>query len=113
MNLALEYRVRKLEKLVRENVSMSNFDCDRLANVIETNLKKWGCSVDVADDNAEYGFVNVGIHDKTGKFVTDYDVTADEYNKFVVAHNDKKLNTVSSYNDIGKEIAKHYGKEFA
>lgn len=112
--LSLEQRVRKLERLIsNENVSLTDFDCDRLESVINLHLKKFGCTAEIEDDNADYGFVNAGIYNKDGEYVTDYDISAVEYNLFEITNDDKKVKSVNSYNEIGKAIADHYGKNFA
>lgn len=111
--LSLEMRVRRLESLLyNENTSMTNLDCERLKKVIDLNLKRYDCTADMADDNSDYGFVNVGIYDANDEFVTDYDIVVADYNKFEILHDDKKFSTADSYNNVGKAIAKHYGENF-
>lgn len=111
--LTLEERVSKLERMikVKENVSLTELDCGRLQSVIDLHLKKFDCTCDVEDSNADYGFVNIGIYDN-GSYSTEYDVSAVEYNRFEVMYDDKMIGVAKSYNDIGKVIATHYGKNF-
>ena len=55
--------------------------------------------------------MNIGIY-VNDSYSTEYDVSAVEYNRFEVMYDDKMIGVAKSYNDIGKIIATHYGKNF-
>lgn len=99
------YRHRRIMK--NEAMPMSEFDCEDLALVVNNSVKKFGFSADTADDNMENGFLNIGIYDENDKYVTDYDIEVDAYNKLVVTNEDNKVGVVKSYKDVGALIADH------
>ena len=108
---SLESRISNLERRINENVALNQFDCGLLSSEIMKNLKDLkDCDIDLADDNAEYGFVSVGMYNP--KYVTDYNITADEYNKFSVENNDKSVGECESFDEIGKLIADHFKKNY-
>ena len=109
--LTLEQRIAKLERLLikNENVQFSLFDCDHLESLVYSKLGNIDCDVDINDDNADYGFINVGIN--CDGQIADYDIEALEYNKFRVTTDDKDLKTCNSINDIAITIAKAF-KDF-
>lgn len=101
---------RTNESLKNENVPLNTFDCEALLKIVEDNIKSTGAEADVTDDNADYGFINVGIYNPD--FVTDYDVIANEFDSFEVDHEDKPIGKAKSFEEIGKIIADHYKENF-
>ena len=97
-------RVRK-----NESIPLNTFDCEQFALMVQNNLKEFDDAfADVVDDNADYGFVNVGI-ECNGK-EDDYDVIANEYNSYEVMNNDKKVGECKSLSDAAKMVADHFKK---
>lgn len=94
-----------------ENVSLTDFDCESLVDKINNLLSKVNAEVDVADDNADYGFINIGVYNPD--FVTDYDLIAKDTDLFEVDHEDRSIGKAKSLNEICKLIADHFIKNFS
>jgi predicted ArsR family transcriptional regulator len=108
---SLESRISRLEKkLKNENISLNTFDCEALLKILENNIKSTGAKADIADDNADYGFVSIAIYNPD--YVTDYDIIADKFDSFEVNNEDKSVGKAKSFEEIGKLIADHYKENF-
>lgn len=108
---SLESRISKLEKkLKNESISLNTFDCETLLKILENNIKNTGAKADIADDNADYGFISIAIYNPD--YVTDYDIIADKFNSFEVNNEDKSVGKAKSFEEIGKLIANHYKENF-
>lgn len=101
-------RRRKVRK--NESIPLNTFDCEALLKLVENNLKDTGAEADVTDDNADYGFINIGIYNPD--FITDYDVIANEFDSFEVDHDDKSIGDADSLEDIAKIIADHFKNNY-
>lgn len=94
-----------------ESIPLNTFNCEQFAQMIQNNLKGFNdVFVDVVDDNADYGFINVSI-ECDGK-EDDYGVTANEYNEYEVMNNNKKVGECNSLNDAAKMVADHFKKTY-
>ena len=94
-----------------ESVPLNPFDCEKLSKAVSDNLKDLKeCEVDVTDDNADYGFVNIGIYNPD--FVTDYYVIANKFNSFEVDYEDKSIGEADSLEGVGKIISDHFKKNY-
>lgn len=108
---SLESRISRLEKkLKNENISLNTFDCEALLKILENNIKSTGAKADIADDNADYGFISIAIYNPD--YVTDYDIIADKFDSFEVNNEDKSVGKAKSFEEIGKLIADHYKENF-
>lgn len=108
---SLEARISRLEKkLKNENISLNTFDCEALLKILENNIKSTGAKADIADDNADYGFISIAIYNPD--YVTDYDIIADKFDSFEVNNEDKSVGKAKSFEEIGKLIADHYKENF-
>ena len=118
-NVAM-FILQKLEKyeslsnskrlIKNESIPLNPFDCEKLSDAVSNSLKDLKeLEIDVTDDNADYGFVNIGIYNPD--FMTDYDVIANEFNSFEIDHQDKSIGKATSLEGVGKIIADHFKKE--
>lgn len=110
----LEARIARLENLLLnknkkfENMQLSVFDCESLADMISNQLKDLRqCEVDYTDDNADYGFLNIGIYNP--EYVTGYDIVANDFDSFEVTdENDSRVGIANSFKRVAELIADHF-----
>lgn len=117
---SLEARIRKLEKKLKseslkkilENLMLSTFDCESLVNMLTKELRNLReCKIEYSDDNADYGFINLGIYNP--KYITSYNIIANDYNSFEINdENNHYVGKVDSFKKIAKLIADHFRNNF-
>lgn len=88
-----------------ENVSISSFDCRFIENTIDRELDKYGAVIDVNDDNAINGFVNVGI--EINDLQLDYDVIVEDSDNMTVECDGETLGNFTSLQQCCKRIIAH------
>ena len=90
-----------------EEVSLTTFDCESLKQMVEDNLDDLPeCEIDITDDNADYGHVNVGIYNPD--YITDYDIIANDVDSFEIINDDKKLGEADSLDDAADMLCDHF-----
>lgn len=116
----IERRITRIENLLNEfnkrkyyeEVQLSAFDCQQLADSIETLIaNKVGkrCDVDITDDNADYGYINVGI--ECDGFANEYDVRALDYDLFEVMEDNETFEDCESLEEVAQVIANRFIEE--
>jgi hypothetical protein len=109
LNGKLESKRRKFE-----NVPLTTFDCKNIQSLVEKAFTEYDLpelEVDIADDNADYGFLNVSVYNPD--YVTDYDLIVNESNSIELENNDKKVGTAKSFRDAADMLARHFNKNYA
>lgn len=107
--ILLEHRIARLEKMCSENVMVNSFTCKSLGNMIESNLADVDGYVDVVDDNADNGFINIGIEAADGTRA-EYDVVVEDDHTIQVLFADKEIAECDSLSVCAKSIASHFRK---
>lgn len=104
----LEFRVRRLESLLfKENMPINQFDCKFIVYSIQRELKDEAV-VDIVEDNSRYGFINIGISDKSKSL--DYDIINVDSGEFEVYFGETKIGVVKDIKTLSKLIINHYLK---
>jgi hypothetical protein len=94
-----------------EAVSVTRFECDNLEDLITREIKNLpDCEVEVGDENAVYGFLDVAFYNP--EFVVGYDIIVNEYNDFEILLNDKLIAKATSLKDAAVKIANHFKKNY-
>lgn len=106
-SLALEYKQYKLKL---ESVPLSDFDGEDIERKISNEIQGLDLVCDVVNDNADYGFVNIGIATKEDNYITDYDIEAISYNEFEITNNGDKVGKAKSFSSAAKMIADNIKK---
>lgn len=95
-----------------EAVSITRFECDSLEDLVTHEIKDIpDCEVEVGDENAIYGFLDVAFYNP--EFVVGYDIIVNEYNDFEILLNDKLIANATSFKDAAVKIANHFKKNYA
>ena len=90
-----------------KSVAMTTFDCETVAQMIEDSMDDLPeIEVSVNDDNADYGFVNVEFGNPG--YVTDYNIIADDIDKFKVENENKSVGTAKSLEDATDIVCDHF-----
>lgn len=94
-------------KFTNESVPLTTMDCESLRQIIEDNFDDLPeIEIDITDDNADYGFINVGIFNP--EYIADYDIIANEADEFEVTFNDKTVGTAKSLEDAADILSDHF-----
>lgn len=115
----LEDRLYKLEsklynsrKCKNESLPFTTEDSESLRQIIEDRLDSLheceiGCQfeIDITDDNADYGYLNIGIYNPN--YITDYDIVQEDVNSFKVINNDDTLEA-DSLDDAAHMLCDHF-----
>ena len=111
VNKVALFILNNLKKLsvMNESVQLSSFDCENLATLIKDKLDE-DCFIDVNDDNADYGFVNISVD--CNHLMNDYDIEAEDYNLFNIKSGDEELGTAKSFDEVSDLIANHFKDKF-
>lgn len=99
---------KKESKRILEYVSLNDFDCEKLDLLITKALSEYDVEVDVNEENAVYGMINVGISSEFTDDIVYYDVIADDYNKFTVQDDNKVIGKCNSVDKVVSTIKNHY-----
>jgi hypothetical protein len=109
------YKIGKSESVKRkfENVQLNTFDCEMIVDLINDGLESAGNYIaDYTDDNAEYGFLNIGIY-ANNKYLTEYNITAEEFDSFdITDENDRSVGNAASFKDTADLIVDHFKKNY-
>ena len=109
----LEDRLYKLEsnlynscKCKNESLPFTTEDCKSLKQIIEDGLDDLPeCEIDITDDNADYGYINIGVYNPN--YITDYDIIQEDVNSFKVINNDNTLEA-DSLDDAASMLCDHF-----
>lgn len=102
---------RNKQRRKYENVPLTTFDCETIQQIIEDDFDDLPeIKVDVTDDNADYGFINVGIYND--EYLTDYDIIVNDATSVEVSQNDKKIGEADSLEDAADLLANHFMKNY-
>ena len=95
-----------------ENVPLTTFDCETLLQIMEDNFDDLPeIGVDITDDNADYGFVSVGIY-RDDEYLTSYDVIVNDVNSVDVECDNKKIGTSKSLEDAADMLADSFMEDY-
>lgn len=94
-----------------ENVSLTTFDCETIKQMLDGRFDDLPeIEVDVADDNSDYGFINIGIYNP--EYITSYDLIVNDAVSVDVEHDDKKIGTSKSIEDATDMLADHFMEDY-
>lgn len=96
-----------------ENVQLNMFDCEAIVDLLMNKLSNIdGCEVDYTDDNADYGYLSIGIY-INNKYVTEYSIIAEDFNSFIVSDSDDKvLKQAKSFKEIANIISDNFKNNY-
>lgn len=107
----IENTVTESKRRVYESVPLTQFDCETINKLLNKEFKdKLGYSTDYADDNSDYGFLNIGIYDDKGEYITDYDIEVEEPNKIAISTDNREVGTANSFKQCAEKIFKDFEK---
>lgn len=107
----IENTVTESRRRIYESVPLTRFDCETINKLLNKELEdKLGYSSDYADDNSDYGFLNIAIYDDNGKYITDYDLEVEEPNKISVSTDNREVGTANSFRRCAEMIFKDFEK---
>lgn len=94
-----------------ESVPLTTLDCEYFEQIIKDYLDDLPeIEIDIADDNSDHGFINVGIYNP--KYVTEYDIIVNNVKSVDIEHNGKKIGTTKSFEDAAEELAEHFMDDY-
>lgn len=111
--LAYEMILNKKLKIKNESVPLNNFDCEELESIIDEKVNSrfnWNASIE--NDNADYGYISVGVYNDANKYIVGFDVEADNYDSFIISCNNKDVATAESFEEIADIIVKEINKKY-
>lgn len=107
----IENTVTESKRRVYESVPLTQFDCETINKLLNKEFKdKLGYSTDYADDNSDYGYLNIGIYDDKGEYITDYDLEVEEPNKIAISTDNREVGTANSFKQCAEKIFKDFEK---
>ena len=102
----LESKLYKSRKCKNESLPFTTEDCKSVKQIIEDGLDDLPeCEIDITDDNADNGYLNIGIYNPN--YVTDYDIVQEDVNSFKVINNDNTLEA-DSLDDAAYMLCDHF-----
>lgn len=94
-----------------EDISLTTFDCENIKQQIEDLLDDMPeVTVDINDDNSDYGFLNIGFFNP--EYLIDYDIVAKDVKSFEVERDSKKVGTAKSVEDAVDLLVDKFIKDY-
>lgn len=90
-----------------ENAMVNSFTCKSLGDMIESHLADVDGYADVVDDNADNGFINIGVEAADGT-QADYDVVIEDDHNIQILFADDEIARCDSLEACAKLIALHF-----
>lgn len=94
-----------------EDVSLTTFDCESIRQQVEDLLDDTPeVTVDINDDNSDYGFLNIGFFNP--EYLTDYDIIAKDVKSFEVEQDGKNVGKARSVEDAIDLLVDKFIKDY-
>ena len=98
------------EEYINESVAFNASECEYVRDLIDENLPDILSDTEIKLDKKNIGNGIIVVHLTMDDDTTSYTITAVDADKFYLEHNNKKIKTVKSINDIVDVLIDHFTK---